>query len=353
MKALGNFLARKLIHQWLKSGWIEHGAFYDTMTGTPQGGIVSLLLANIALQGMEEALGVKYNHRCQIISPGTIIRYADDFVVFCESRKDAQKSVDLLQRWMKYRVLSLSDEKTKIVHLKEGFDFLGFNIRHYQVTNTATGWKLLIKPSKESMQKIRDKLRQVWQQHKSQNVDALIGKLNPIIRGWANYFRIGVFFEAFSSLDNWMHHREKRYALKMHPNKTDEWRNQRYWGKLNEGREDCWVFDNIQSGNYLLKFRWTNIDRQVLVQGKSSPDEPSLKKYWQQRYKAKASELNAGSQKIAKKQNYRCPVCSDSLFNGEEIHTHHLIPRHPGGKDTYANFQLVHLFCHQILQAQQ
>jgi len=352
MKAIGNFPARKLIHQWLKSGYMENGAFYDTMTGTPQGGIVSPLLANIALHGMEEALGVKYNNRGEIISQRTIIRYADDFVVFCESREDAQKSVDLLQRWMKYRGLSLSDEKTKIVHLKEGFDFLGFNIRHYQVTNTATGWKLLIKPSKESMQKIRDKLRQVWQQHKSQNVDALIGKLNPIIRGWANYFRIGVSFEAFSSLDNWMHHREKRYALRMHPNKTDEWRNQRYWGKLNEGREDCWVFGNVQSGNYLLKFRWTNIDRHVLVKGKSSPDDPSLKKYWQQRYKAKASELNASSQKIAKKQNYRCPVCSESLFNGEEIHTHHLIPRHQGGKDTYANLQLMHLFCHQILHAQ-
>ena len=107
MKAIGNFPARKLIHQWLKCGCMENGAFYDTMTGTPQGGIVSPLLANIALHGMEEALGVKYNNRGEIISQRTIIRYADDFVVFCESTEDAQKSVDLLQRWMKYRGLSL------------------------------------------------------------------------------------------------------------------------------------------------------------------------------------------------------------------------------------------------------
>ena len=104
----------------------------------------------------------------------------------------------------------------------------------------------------------------------------------------------------------------------MHPNKTDGWRNQRYWGKLNEGSEDCWVFGNIQSGNYLLKFRWTNIDRHVLVKGKSSPDEPCLKTYWQQRYKAKASELNASSQKIAKKQNYTALCVTKRYSNSSE-----------------------------------
>lgn len=179
---------------------------------------------------------------------------------------------------MKPRGLTLSDEKTKIVHLIEGFDFLGFNIRHYEVPTSKTGIKLLIKPSKESVQNIRNKLRNEWLNCKGKSVDVVIKKLNPIIRGEANYFRIGVSSEIFNSLDHWLYEKQKRYAKHTHRNKSDKWRKAKYWGRLNLDRpNDNWVFGNKQSGAYMLKYAWFPIERHVLVKGKSSPDDPKLK----------------------------------------------------------------------------
>lgn len=351
LKAIGNFPGRKLIHLWLKAGYVDNRAFHDTPAGTPQGGVISPLLANIALHGMEEALGVKYDNRGELKGKRAVVRYADDSVVFCETKEDAEEAVIVLNNWLRERGLTLSKEKTRIVHLKEGFDFLGFNIRHYAVTNTETGWKLLIKPSQKSVQEIRDKLRQNWQKLNSQDVKAIIGKLNPIIRGWCNYFRIGVSSETFSKLDYWMFHREHRYAKRMHPKKSDGWRTERYWGKLNLNRDDNWVFGDKHTGQYLLKFQWSAIERHTLIKGKSSPDDPNLKEYWEKRNKAKAKELIPSSQKIAKRQEFVCPICGESLFNGEDTHLHHIVPRHQGGKDTYSNLQLVHMFCHQQIHS--
>jgi RNA-directed DNA polymerase len=352
MKAIGNFPARKMIQQWLNAGYMEKGTFYETNMGTPQGGIISPLLANIALHGLEKALGVTYNYRGELNSKRAIVRYADDFVVFCETEEDANKTVSTLSEWMNNRGLSLSEEKTKIIHLKKGFNFLGFNIRHYAVTNTKTGWKLLIKPSKKSMQELRNKVKQIWLVNKSQNVDALISKLNPIIRGWANYYRIGVSSEAFSKIDNWMFFREKRYAKRMHPNKSDGWRKKRYFGKLNLDRNDNWVFGNKQTGTHLLKFSWFKIERHILVKGTSSPDDPKLGQYWEKKEKEQLSNLVPSYQKIAKRQDYKCPMCNESLFNGETLHCHHLVPRHQGGRDIYSNLQLMHFYCHQQIHAE-
>ena len=347
MKSIGNFPARKLIDQWLKAGYMDIGGFYNTENGVPQGGIISPLLANIALHGMEEALGVKYNYRGRIAGNRAIVRYADDLVVFCETKEDAENAKFTLNDWLSNKGLKLSTEKTKIVHLTEGFDFLSFNVRHYAVPHTKTGWKLLIKPSKEAVQKIRDKLRQEWLRLIGHNVDVVIAKLNPIIRGQANYYRTGVSSEIFKGLDKWLFQRQYRYTKRTHPNKNWKWRQERYWGRLNLDRQDYWVFGNKETGRHLLKFSWFNIKRHILVKGKSSPDDPSLKEYWKQRNLAKAKNHAKSIQKMAQKQGCVCPICGDSLFNGEEIHKHHKIPKKDGGKDTYSNFQLVHLYCHQ------
>jgi RNA-directed DNA polymerase len=347
IKTIGNFPGRKLIYQWLKAGYIDNGGFYDTEAGVPQGGIISPLLANIALHGMEQALGIKYDHRERIAGNRAIVRYADDLVVFCETKEDTEKAKFALDEWLGKRGLKLSKEKTKITHLKEGFDFLGFNIRQYPVSNSQSGWKLLIKPSKESVQKIRDKLRHEWLKLIGHSVDVVIEKLNPIIRGQANYYRTGVSSEIFNELDKWMFQREYRYTKRTHPKKNWKWRQKHYWGKLNLDRQDNWVFGNKQTGRHLLKFSWFKIERHILVKGKSSPDDPALKEYWKQRNLAKAKNHAKSIQKIAQKQGCVCPVCGDSLFNGEEIHKHHKIPKKDGGKEVYSNYQLVHLYCHQ------
>jgi RNA-directed DNA polymerase len=352
MKAIGNFPSRKLIHQWLKAGHMEDGAFYDSEAGTPQGGIISPLLANISLHGMEKALGVKFNNRGESVGNRQIVRYADDFVVFCKTKEDAEKTVVILESWLQERGLNLSKEKTRITHLSEGFDFLGFNIRQYKVNNTETGWKLLIKPSTEALQRIRDKLRQTWLNCKGHSVKAVINKLNPIVRGQANYYRIGVSSKAFSGLDDFMFKRETRYANWMHPKKNNEWKKHRYWGKLNLDREDRWVFGDKRSGQYLFKFSWFDIQRHELVKGASSPDDPELKNYWGNRNRKKSDAYTPSIQKVAIKQNCICPVCGQSLFNDEEIHVHHIIPKKKGGNNKYSNLQVLHLYCHQQIHAQ-
>ncbi len=145
LQTVGGFPARELIKQWLKAGYMEGGVFHETEAGTPQGGVVSPLLANIALHGMEEALGV-FRKQGIIRSSRAVVRYADDEVVFCESREDAEQAIVTLAEWLKKRGLTLSEEKTRIVHITEGFDFLGFNIRQYKTPKTArSGYKLLIK----------------------------------------------------------------------------------------------------------------------------------------------------------------------------------------------------------------
>jgi RNA-directed DNA polymerase len=352
LKAIDKVPGRGLIEQWLKAGYVEKEMFYATEQGTPQGGVISPLLANIALHGMEEAIGVKYDSRGQLIGKRAVVRYADDFVCFCETRQDAEQVQKILVEWLKERGLTLSEEKTRIVHLTEGFDFLGFNIRHYPAPQTSrTGWKLLIKPSKESVKDIRKKIKEQWKKAQGTNVQSVLTKLNPIIRGWANYFRTAVAKEIFSSLDRWMFYKADRYTRRMHPKKSKDWRHQTYWGRFQLDRLDPWVFGDKQTGGHLLKFSWFPIERHVMVKGTSSPDDPTLVDYWKKRQAAKAKDLIKSKQKLANRQKGRCPECFESLFNDEELQVHHRIPRSLGGKDSYSNLVLVHLLCHQQIHA--
>src|SRR5256714_3008644 len=352
VKAIGPVPGKELIKQWLKAGYVEHGEFHATEQGTPQGGVASPLLANIALHGMGEAIGVTYDYRGQLISKRAVVRYADDFVCFCETREDAERVQGILTEWLKERGLTLSEEKTRIVHLTKGFDFLGFNIRHYPAPQTSrTGWKLLIKPSKEAVQDVQRKLKDQWDKLQGTNVQAVPAKLNPIIRGWANYFRTAVAKEIFSSLDRWMFYKADRYTRRTHPKKSKDWRHRIYWGRFQLDRLDPWVFGDKQTGGHLLKFSWFPIERHVLVKGRASPDDPSLKDYWMKRQAAKAKDLTFSKQKLAKRQHGRCPECGESLFNEEELQVHHLLTRSQGGKSSYSNLALVHLLCHQHIHA--
>jgi RNA-directed DNA polymerase len=352
LKAIGAFPGRELVKQWLKAGYVEEEMFYATERGTPQGGVISPLLANIALHGMEEAIGVKYDYRGQLIGKRAVVRYADDFVCFCETRQDAEQVQKILVEWLKERGLTLSEEKTRIVHLTEGFDFLGFNIRHYPAPQTSrTGWKLLIKPSKESVLDVQRKIKDQWKKAQGTNVQSVLTKLNPIIRGWANYFRTAVAKEIFSSLDRWMFYKADRYTRRMHPNKPKDWRHQKYWGQFQLDRLDSWVFGDKQTGGHLLKFSWFPIERHVMVKGTSSPDDPKLSDYWRKRQAAKARDLTFSKQKLAKRQKGRCLECFESLFNGEELQVHHMLARSLGGQNTYSNLALVHLLCHQQIHA--
>jgi len=342
LATIGEVPGRELIRQWLKAGYVDKGVFHDTETGTPQGGVISPLLANIALHGMEQALGVTFNSKGEINSPRAVVRYADDFVVFCESEEDAGTVIGTLKEWLAKRGLTLSEEKTRIVHLTKGFDFLGFNVKHYKDTSTKTGYRLLITPSKESVQRIRVKLREEWKRLQGSNTQAIMQSLNPIIRGWANYHRINVASKTFSSLDKWMYQREVRYIKRTHPNKPAYWTKAHYFGRMNRKRQANWVFGDKRTGGYLLQFSWFKIERHVLVRGKASPDDPALRKYWAKRIAAQTKDLAPRIQKVARAQNSVCPLCGESIHNGEEIHEHHV-----HGRRNSDAVILLHLYCHQ------
>ena len=182
---MAGFPARHLNKGWLKAGVVDKDVFTETVTGTPQGGIVSPCLLNIALHGMESAVGVSYRrHRdsCTISSKRALVRYADDLVIFAETREDAESAKSDIARWLARRGLELSAEKTVVRHFTEGFNFLGFNVRHYPVSNTRTGYKLLIRPSRESVKDFKHRLKREWTALVGHNVDAVLNRLRPILR---------------------------------------------------------------------------------------------------------------------------------------------------------------------------
>lgn len=187
LSAIDGFPAKALIRQWLKAGYVEEGVLNATDGGTPQGGVISPLLANIALHGVETAVGVKRIARGDNVGKRALVRYADDFVVFCETEEDAHAAKADIGVWLQRRGLQLSEAKTRIVHLADGFDFLGFNVRHYPTPATSrAGWKLLIKPSRDAIKRFKQRMRAEWQIMHGQNAVAVMARLNPIIRGWSN-----------------------------------------------------------------------------------------------------------------------------------------------------------------------
>jgi len=283
LEAVGQFPARGLIRQWLKAGYVELGNLHQTPAGTPQGGIVSPLLANIALHGMERALSIKRYPCGGVRGLRAVVRYADDFVVFCKTQADAEHCARLLAEWLAERGLRFAEEKTKIVHLQDGFDFLGFTVRHYRDRRKANGWKLLITPSRKSVKKLREKLRATWRHSYCLSTDDLVRRFNSIIRGWANYFRTQVATKTFSRLDWWLFGRQVKFVKQRHRRKGWKWLREHYWGQRNSNREDHWVFGAPNTGLYMLRFSWFRIQRHTIVKGSASPDDPRLREYWAQR----------------------------------------------------------------------
>ena len=350
VQAIGNFPARELIKQWLKAGYVEAERLHPTDTGVPQGGVSSPLLLNVALHGMEQALGISHTPKGVLRGTYAVVRYADDFAVFCPTQEKAIEAQHLLAPWLGARGLRLSDDKTHIRHLQDGFNFLGFNIRHYPTPKSSrSGYKLLIKPSPDSIQQIKRKLKGLWRKHVGSTTVALINEMNPMISGWSNYFRIGVAKEVFTALDRFMYQRAQRSMRQRHPRKSVAWRTQKYWGQ-SLGRQDRWVFQDKQCKATLRKFAWTKIVRHWLVPKPYSPDDPTLQDYWRQRRSRTPTPPDRRGQ-LVRRQQGRCPVCHQGLENGEDLHIHHVVPKKHGGTDDSAHLRLVHHNCHRQIHS--
>jgi RNA-directed DNA polymerase len=308
LNQLGSFPARGMAEQWLKAGVIENGRFAPTEEGTPQGGVVSPVLLNVALHGMEQAAGVRYasNGWAMAGSP-VLVRYADDLVALCHSRQDALEVKARLAAWLAPRGLAFNEEKTRVVTLDEGFDFLGFNVRRYR-------GKPLIKPSKAAQRRIRNRLRTELWSLRGANAQAVIKRLNPIIRGWAAYYRTQVSSEVFNALDGYLWRLTYKWATISHANKPKRWVVARYFGQFNRSRRDRWVFGDRESGAYMHKFAWTKIVRHQIVKGAASPDDPALSEYWAWRRRKAPPPINNTNLRLLEAQDGRCPVCRDTLF---------------------------------------
>jgi RNA-directed DNA polymerase len=303
-----------MIAGWLKAGVFEAGkGFAPTEEGTPQGGIISPLLLNVALHGLEEAAGVRYqpapNDGWVRRGFPAAVRYADDFVICCYTRHQSESVREKLAGWLAERGLSLNEDKTRIVRLSEGFDFLGWNFRRYP------NGKLLIKPSKAAIRKHRQRLADETRSLRGSNARAVIAALSPVIRGWTAYHRCMVSSGAFSSLGHYTWQLTYKWARRSHPNKGARWVTSRYYGKFCPARDDKWVFGDRETGAYLLRHNWTSIRRHVMVKGRSSPDDPDLAGYWENRRRRNGPLLDTGTLVLLGRQGNRCPHCEDPLID--------------------------------------
>lgn len=339
LEALGSFPGKGMVEGWLKAGVMEGGKFAPTEEGSPQGGVISPLLLNVALHGLEEAAGVRYQggSRADQVrgdSP-TLTRYADDLAVCCRTREEAEQVKVRLAAWLAPRGLVFNEDKTRIVHLEEGFDFLGFNIRrHRRGSRPAT---LLITPSRDAVARLRKRLAVELRRLRGSNAMAVIAKLNPIIRGWSAYNRAVVSSKTFNELDRYLWQRLYRWACHSHPRKSGGWVASRYFGRFHKFRNDRWVFgdpeyplgDHGDSIAHVVKFSWTPIVRHVMVKGRASPDDPGLRDYWATRRRKVKPPLDGYTVGLLTKQDGRCPLCGDHLLTPDQP------PRTPQGWENW------------------
>ena len=372
---------RKQIRAWLKAGIWEDNKLSDTTKGTQQGGVISPLLANVALHGMEECvkkyaetLDIRDNRGRQKSKRDkrkslSLIRYADDFVILHEDHSAVLRSREIISEWLKDMGLELKPSKTRLTHTlhnvgpeKAGFDFLGFNIRQYKVGKYKSGkikeklleYKTLIKPSQKSIRNHYTQLVDIINKGKSFKQEILIKRLNPIIRGWCNYFSTRVSKKVFSKLDHLIQWKLMKWGVGRHRNKGKTWLKDRYFQKESyyDQKEHKfisrnWIFATTKEGEIhsrLLSHADTEITRHVKVKGEASPYDGNLV-YWSSRM-GKNPEMPKRKAKLLKTQKGKCNICGLTFKHDEVLEVDHIIPKSIGGKDYYQNLQLLHRHCH-------
>lgn len=273
LNAIGPIPGRELIKSWLQAGYVEAEIFHATESGTPQGGIISPVLLNVALNGLQETLGPKYGY----------VRYADDLVVCASTREQIEAAQSVIQEWLQQRGLSLHPEKTRIAHIDDGFNFLSFSVRRYK-------GKCLIKPQKERVLAFLAELRLWLNKHKQAAAENVIRHFNRILPGWANHYSTQVSKQVFSYVSSEIWKMLWKWCLRRHPNKGKHWVAEKYFGPH---RNVKWRFQ-ARSGDktlYLFDVSSVPIERHIKVKGAASPDDPILRDYWQMRQEERKTRL--------------------------------------------------------------
>ncbi|MDB9314687.1 group II intron reverse transcriptase/maturase [Spirulina sp. CS-785/01] len=354
---------KRSIKQWLKAGVMDNGVFEATEAGTPQGGVISPLLANIALHGMIESVVNSFprtkvidGKREQTYSP-KIIRYADDFVVLANTPEVVLEARQLIEEWLKPAGLQLKPEKTRLCNTlsewneeKPGFDFLGFNIRHYPVSihkGVNTGrrikpYQLSIKPSKKAVQNHYDACKEVIKRHRTAPQAALINKLNPIIRGWSRYYSTVISKETFSKLDHMIWNALRAWTVSRCGKASYE----KLGNYFAIGKHGKWTFQT-KDGLTLTKHTETSIKRHIKVKGNKTPYDGDWA-YWTKRMSKGYGGISTRITKLIKRQKGRCNHCGQYFTHEDLVEIDHIQPKSRGGKNDYSNLQLLHRHCHDI-----
>jgi RNA-directed DNA polymerase len=330
---------RHVLSQWLRAGYLEDHRLFPTTVGTPQGGIISPTLANLVLDGMEELLKGKLPRRAKV----NFIRYADDFVVTSASREVLEGQVQpLIATFLAERGLALSVTKTRITHVSEGFDFLGWNVRKH-------GAFLCIEPSKRNAAAFYEKVRSTLRELRGATQEDVIRALNPIIRGWGNYHRVVHASRPFAKLDHLIHGAVWRWAKRRHPTKGRKWIKQRYF-RCSETRD--WLFATEELT--LMRLSTIPVGGYVKVRSDANPYDPEDELYFDERLARRMKATLMGRRKLYwlwTRQEGKCLVCGSKITKGTGWHVHHVVWRVFGGPSQLSNLQLLHPTCHVQLHA--
>jgi len=334
---------KAILKKWLKAGYVYQDELFPTDAGTPQGGIISPVLANMALDGLETLLAKKFAARGLKMH---LVRYADDFIITGNSKEWLEQEVKpAVIEFLAERGLVLSPEKTKITHIRDGFDFLGWNIRKYED-------KLLMKPSKANIKAHLDKIREVIKGNKTAKQANLIRLLNPVLRGWANYHRHIVAKKTFGRVDNTVWLTLWQWATRRHPTKGVRWIREKYF-KTRGTRH--WVFvatekqeDGKSSEIILLKESDTPIQRHIKIKADANPHDLEWEPYFESRWGKKMLNSPRGRGKLYRvwrRQDGMCPHCLEPITKDTPWSTRHIVKMFEGGTDAASNLQMYHHNC--------
>jgi RNA-directed DNA polymerase len=349
------------LQKWLKAGYVYQDELFPTEAGTPQGGIISPTLANLTLDGLEIALRKKLaasktgklTNNSAAKHQVNFVRYADDFIITGRTREVLENEVKpLVENFLKERGLTLSEEKTKITHIEEGFDFLGWNFRKYD-------GKLLIKPSKKNVKAFLKNIRETVKGNKTAKQESIIGLLNPKIRGWANYHKGTVAKDTFAEVDTEVWKATWQWAKRRHPLKGTQWIKEKYF-KSGDNRN--WIFtahikdkDGKPRTVKLVQTGDTKIERHIKIRGEANPFDPAQEAYFESLLGRKMKEKLTGRIQWLRlwwRQDKECPNCHEKITEETGWHVHHILPKSEGGKDNMSNLVLLHPNCHRQIHSQ-
>jgi RNA-directed DNA polymerase len=342
---------KAILQKWLKAGFVYQNELFPTDAGTPQGGIISPVAANMTLDGLEAMLAEQFPQAKQTGLKMNMVRYADDFIITGHSKEWLEHEVKpAVVAFLAERGLVLSPEKTKITHIKDGFDFLGWNLRKYD-------GKLLMKPSQANVKAHLDKIRDIIKANTTATQANLIRLLNPVLRGWANYHRHVVAKATFARVDARVWSMLWRWAVRRHPNKGARWVKATYF-KTQGARN--WVYaareqqaDGTRRDLVLLQASDTPIQRHVKIKADANPHDSNWAQYFESRWGKKMLHTVRGRGKLYRvwrRQDGLCPTCQASITTSTPWVVRHIVNSTAGGSDAASNLQMHHLTCHRNQQ---